>query len=341
MGRRLLIGIAVILVLIGTGVSAYWYVLAQRLSDGFTAWTQARRAAGWAIQARRPSWRGWPVTARLVVPDFRIAGGEAEIPGGLSWSTEQLLLDLDLRHPAALILRSVGTQHVGGAKTPGFPYTARVMRATLSLTHPDAPAELAIRALRAGQNGLAVGAIDALVALNAAASSDQSAVAMTLTANLVELPVGTNWPLGPHIASLTTESALSGPVPPPSDPAHEAAAWRDAGGALHVSSLGLRWGPLDARLTGTLSLDRSLQPTAEGRVVASNYAPTLDALAAHRVMGNDAALAAKAVLSLLARAPQAGGPSQVEVPFTIHDRTVAAGGIPLTKLPELRWPGGS
>ena len=108
---------------------------------------------------------------------------------------------------------------------------------------------------------------------------------------------------------------------------------------MRVHALELRWGPLDASSTATVSLDRSLQLTAEGRVLASNYAPTLDALAAHRVMGNDAALAAKAVLSLLARAPTAGGSPQVEVPFAIRDRTVAAGGIPLMKLPELQWPG--
>jgi hypothetical protein len=46
------------------------------------------------------------------------------------------------------------------------------------------------------------------------------------------------------------------------------------------------------------------------------------------------------VLGLLAHPSEATGPQSVEVPFTVRDRGLAVGRIPLMRLPEIAWPAG-
>ena len=76
--------------------------------------------------------------------------------------------------------------------------------------------------------------------------------------------------------------------------------------------------------------------TATAHVVGQNEA--LDALAGGGVITPRTALAAKAVLSLMAKEPEGGGTPQVDVPLTLQDRKLAMGRIPLAILPELLWP---
>ena len=68
------------------------------------------------------------------------------------------------------------------------------------------------------------------------------------------------------------------------------------------------------------------------------YAETLDTLAAHSLISRSAATAAKAVLSLLANAPDDGLRPDVEVPLTLQYRTLSMRQVPLLRLPELDWP---
>ena len=49
-------------------------------------------------------------------------------------------------------------------------------------------------------------------------------------------------------------------------------------------------------------------------------------------MAPSAAIAAKAVLSLLAHAPDNGGPSQVDVPLTLRKRTLSMQSVPLLRI---------
>ncbi len=338
MRRRLLIGLTLTVAAFAAGVSAYWYVLTEQLSAGFTTWVEARRAVGWTIEHGDVVRAGWPMSARLVVPDFRITGGQPEIPAGVSWSAARLTLDIDLLHPTDLVLHASGEQRLGPAGQPGYAYSAELTRVTLSLNDPAAPALISARMLRTRTSGLTIGSVAGSLAVAADASAKESAAALTLSAASITLPAGVPWPLGAHIASLAIDGAVTGPLPAPTAPAAAMRAWRDGGGELHIRHLDMRWGPLESSLMATASLDASLQPVAEGRVVASNYDPALDSLAAHHVIGNDAALAAKAVLSLLAKVPGPGEPPEVEVPFTVRAGTVSARGIPVIKLPQVRWP---
>jgi hypothetical protein len=197
---------------------------------------------------------------------------------------------------------------------------------------------LTVHALRVDADGLAIGAARVLFTADPTAGKAKAALSVNLGAQEIMLPPGVNWPLGRHVVSLSADTAIDGPLPPPRGFVANARTWRDGGGAVDLRQVDLRWGPLDGRLSGTASLDPDLQMLASGAVRARNYAETLDVLAERRIIGTDAALAAKAVLSLLASAPAEGGPAEVEIPFTIRDRVVSVRGIPLVKLPALEWP---
>jgi hypothetical protein len=145
-------------------------------------------------------------------------------------------------------------------------------------------------------------------------------------------------PLGPHVADLEAKAVLNGPLPAAGRPAEAAASWRDGGGSLEVQHLALSWGPLTLTASATLALDDQLQPMGAGNARIVGYAETLDALAAHAMISRSAATAAKAVLSLLANAPDEGSAPEVEVPLTLQYRTLSMRQVPLLRLPELDWP---
>jgi hypothetical protein len=46
---------------------------------------------------------------------------------------------------------------------------------------------------------------------------------------------------------------------------------------------------------------------------------------------------AGAVLAPMARSPAEGGAARVEMPFSLQNRTLSLGLIPLVRLPELVW----
>jgi len=336
--RRLLVRVTMLVLLIVGGISVYWYVVARRVSEGYLAWVAARQAEGWTVSAAGPTLAGWPRIAGVLVSAFRIAGGEPDIPGGVAWQTDRLLVGLDLLHPDHLDVLALGVQRIGPLRDPGVAYTTELTRLGVPLRSPTPTAELTVRSLRVGADGLAIGAVGALIAADPRAGKAQAALSVNLDAQEIVLPPQVNWPLGRRIASLSADAAVNGPIPPSRGFTADARAWSDGGGAVDLRGGDLRWGPLDGSLSGTVSLDQDLQLLASGAARVSNYAETLDVLAARRIIGADAALAAKAVLSLLASAPAGGGPAEVEVPFTIRDRVVAVRGIPLVKLLALQWP---
>jgi hypothetical protein len=328
---------------------AYWRYAAGQLDAGFAAWQADRRAAGWTISTGTPEHGGWPLAVALSVPQVALHGGDPDIPGGLDWSTERLDLQVDLLSPGTLALRASGVQHLRLADLPGVAYTADSAVALLPLQAETPPhsVSLTIRNLRAGlpdiDHGanLTVGLVQLDGAIKPAAPAGEAALTWRLSTEAIALPAlpgGRAWALGSRISSLAIEGAVDGPVPMARGLVPRATAWRDGGGTLEIKHLTLGWGPLGLSGAATLALDARLQPMGTGSLRLVGYAASLDALAAGHVLTANAALAAKAVLSLLASTPEDGGPAEVEVPLTLQDRTLSMRQVPLAKLPEVIWP---
>jgi hypothetical protein len=346
MRRRLwIVPLAGVLLLVA-GHFAIWHYAATQLDAGFAAWLAQRRAAGWTCAAGTPERGGWPLAATLSVPSVVLHGGDPDIPGGLAWSTDRLDLRVDLLSPGTLQVRAEGTQHLSLADLPDIAFTADSLVALLPLEAETPPhaVSLTARNLRAGlpdidaAASLTVGLVQLDAAIKPAAPAGEAALTWRLSTEAIALPAVTAWALGSRISSLSIEGTVDGPVPLARGLVPRATAWRDGGGTLEIRHLAMGWGPLGLSGAATLALDARLQPMGTGSVRLLGYAAALDALASGHVLTPSAAVAAKAVLSLLASVPEDGGPAEVEVPLTLQDRTLSMRQVPLVRLPEVIWP---
>jgi hypothetical protein len=345
--RRLwIILLATPLLLIGAD-TVYWRLAERHLEDGFAAWIAGWRASGWTATVGKPVRGGWPLAATLTVPEVLLNGGDPNIPGGLTWRTDRLVLRADLLRPGLLDVASEGMQRLRLAGRPEIPFTADQLRMALPL-QPGAPprsATIIARDLHATvpagaetSGSLTIGSLDLHLEFKPAAQAGETALGFAFNADAVGLPPPFARLLGPRISSLTLQGALDGPVPRPHVLGELASAWRDGGGTLEIQRLAVNWGPLDLTASATLALDEQQQPMGTGSARVVGYAETLDALATHGIISKSAATAAKAVLSLLASAPDDGGPPDVEVPLTLQYRTLSMRQVPLLRLPEIDWP---
>jgi hypothetical protein len=346
MRRRLwIVPLAGVLLLVGAHF-ALWRYEASQLDAGLAAWLAQRRAAGWTDSMGTPARGGWPLAATLSIPDVTLRGGDPDIPGGLAWRADRLDLRVDLFSPGTLQVGAAGMQALRVGALPEIAYTADSITALLPLAAETPPHEVSLTArnLRAGLPGidaaasLTVGLVQLDASIKPAAPAGEAALTWRLATEAISLPASRAWALGSRISSLSIEGAVDGPVPLARGLVPRATAWRDGGGTLEIGHMALGWGPLGLSGAATLALDQRLQPMGTGSLRMVGYAAALDALANGRVLTPSAAVAAKAVLSLLATAPEDGGPAEVEVPLTLRDRTLAMRQVPLVKLPELIWP---
>jgi hypothetical protein len=339
--RKLWIILLAIPLLLLAADTLYWQIAVRHLEDGFAAWVTQQRAAGWTEANQAPARGGWPLAATLTVPAVSLAGGSPDIPGGVAWSADRLVLNVALPRPDQLQIAAEGTQRLRFAGNPEVSYTADQLDVALPLRAARWPPYLDVTVdhLRAKPPDDAdVDTLRLHLDFHPEAQSGEPALTFGLKAEAINLPSRISRPLGPHITSLAADGVLNGPVPAGRTPSERAASWRDGGGSLEIRHLALVWGPLDLMASATLALDDQLQPMGAGSARLVGYAETLDALAAHGAISRSAATAAKAVLSLLANNPDDGSPPAVDVPLTLQYRTLSMRQVPLVRLPEVDWP---
>jgi hypothetical protein len=328
--RAFLILLLALLAVVVAGDTGLWWASTQRLRRTVADWQQAAPAQGWTLRSGDAEVAGWPIAARLILPDVAVTGGEAELPGGLAWTAGRVVLSIELAHPRQIALSAEGAQSLRLSVLPTVQYTAGRMVAVQQLTDATAPTALSVAGLRTA-GGLTVATLAAEATLG-----DNPAVDLTLQAQGIGVPQAGG--AATPIEQAALQVALSRLPPPGPDPAARAAAWRSAGGTLLVQRLAASWADFSLAATARLTLDAALQPQGTADVTLVNYAAALDALADSHVVNPRAAGVAKAVLGLMAR-PAAGGAGAVELPLSVQDRTVSVGQFPLARLPLLVWPG--
>jgi hypothetical protein len=337
MTRRLLFVAAAVVAILAAGSFALWRWAEGRMEQGFAEWRSGMAARGWTVHAGATGRGGWPLAAELDVDDLAISGGLGALPGGAAYTARRVAVRFDLLDPAVVTVRGEGNQSLRLDTGPVLPFTADRLVVTVPVAQPTSAA-LDAGAVRFGPpaDGLTVGLLQGQADWHA-----PKAIALRLSAEAITLPPppASQAPLGAHIASATVEGEVSGTFPAnPPGPAAAAAAWRDSGGAITLQRIALGWGPLGVAGNAVLKLDEALQPDIAATLRLVGLDETLTALAnAHAITGR-AAQTAKAVVGLMAHAPEGGGTPGVEVPLTVHDGSVAIGMIPLATLGKLNWP---
>ncbi|MFC7477186.1 DUF2125 domain-containing protein [Dankookia sp. GCM10030260] len=345
---RGLLGLALLAALLAAGHALLWRWMGGQLEAGFQDWTAQRRALGWRVEHAAPVRGGWPFAATLTLPRFRLEGGGATLPGGIDWQAEALVLRLAPPRLDRLAVEMPG-RHRLRLGDWDLPFAADRLAATLPLEAGVLPREARLEAGRL-RLGTPAGAVELRTArleveTRMTAIEGEPAVTLRVAAGEVLLPPGEGSALAPAVAVLgrgMTEAmldlVLGGPMPPGRGPAAKAEAWRDGGGTLALQGLALRWGPLAASGTATLTLDEDLQPMGAGTLRVAGAGEALQAAAQAGLLGRSAAATGRTVLRLLSRTPAAGGPAELDLPLTLENRVLAAARVRLAQLPEWHWP---
>lgn len=345
-GRRVLRGVGMtllgLLVLAGAAHTFVWLRVTGALTVGFSDWVAQQRARGWDVEHALPERAGWPLAARLTVPDFHVTGSTPAMPQGFSWQAGHIALTIAPPHVERLSITAEGPQQLrSGAAT--IPYTAERLRILLPLepSLPTRPTEFLLEGLRAATPVGPVTAAQIRAMIAPGTTDGEPGLRLHLAASQIVLPPSqAAHPFGQIVEASTADAVLTAPPPSPipMTAIERAEAWRDAGGRLTLQEAALRWGPLAGALSMTLELDATLQPEGRGRLMLERPSEALDAVTAAGVLTPQAATGTQAVLALLTRVPEGGGPPRVDVPVAVARGTLSVARIPLLRFPPIAWP---
>ena len=342
----------IVVVLVGVGAfTAYWFFAIATLEERVAGWIEQREAEGWRIDHREAVRSGFPTMLRLTLADGSIAA-----PAGWSWASPSTEISLPVfagweGRAAPVDVAFAGDQRIrlSPAETGptivahGDRLVARVTAAGWLPTGTFAADNLVVAAADGGPP-LVFGRIDATSTGNPAeaAAADHASFDLSVVAQALTLPRSLALALGDRVERLDIEARLMGSLAPPPWP-EAIAHWRDAGGTIEVTRLGLAYGPLELSGDGTLALDEAGDVIGAFSITAQGLAPALAALADRGAIPADIAAAARFVLGPPAagNAPGPGtaksGGASVTVPVSIQNRVVFLGPLPIARLPAPPW----
>jgi len=333
-----LVVVVLLLVLLG-GYSAYWLVVARWVTDGIAAWAQTERAERVDAVWERIGVAGFPFVCRVelesaVLRDGRLTPSpELRIPTLSASARPWDITSWRLMAPAGLSALLAG----GGERPPlklavhtaaGVLIADREAGASLWLNLADVSAE--------GGEAVPIASADAWVILPAKPprSHVDPALGVALDLRRVQLP-GTTSVLNDTIDELAFGITVKGAVPS-GKLAQAVAEWRDAGGTVELNNLHLNWGGVGATASGTIALDRELQPIGGFSGTIAGYDQILTGLVqSGRMRAADAGLA-RLALAMLAKAGPDGRP-EIKTAFTIQNGQMFLGPAKLGKAPRIAW----
>jgi hypothetical protein len=344
MSRRIFRFFALGAIVFFAGWSIYWFIVARNLRDGVARWQASLPAQGWRLDTHDMAFGGWPLRSALTARDVSLSRASAmspgATPGGIGVASATVIVSIDLFQPNRLRIDFPDALHVSFHKQPGITVSGKELAAELPLRAVSPVVHVGGADVRLG---LAPG--DGIIAGSLMSDTEvtQGLARFGITAANVTLPGGVTWALGSHVRSFAVSGTVNGLAALAGTPMAAAAAWRDGGGAVDVSQYKLGWDTLDLTGAGTLRLDDKLQPVGNGTAHVVGYAQTLDRLAATGMLSNSAALAAKAMLTVLSDGKiqtdkkQSGEDGGVDIPISLRNRILSAHQIPLVQTPEVDW----
>ncbi|HMD64313.1 MAG TPA: DUF2125 domain-containing protein [Stellaceae bacterium] len=336
---RLSLVILAALVAIAGAYTAYWFVVAGRIEEGVVDWAQSEQADKVEVSWQTIRVTGFPTAFRVNLdaavlrdgavtpsPELRIPmlSGTARPWDFADWrlaAPEGFTADVAAAGalaPAKLMAQTadgvVSIEPEGGWK----------MWLTLQDTTIEAGAPVRVGSARA----------TVTVPPTPPRGHTGPTMALAVDASRIRLPVAIE-PLGDTIDEIDFGATVKGGIPN-GKLAEAVAAWRDAGGAIELDNLRLKWGALGATATGTIALDQELQPIGGLSGAVQGYDQILTILVqTGRMRAADAGLA-RIALTLLAKAGPDGRP-EIKTAFTIQNGQMFLGPAKLGRAPRITW----
>jgi hypothetical protein len=190
-GPRLALGVLLALAAVGAGHTLLWRAMAAELEAGFATWVQIRRAQGWRVDHAAPLRGGWPLAATLTLPNLRLEGGAATLPGGMTLQSERVVLRVALPRLDRLRVEMPGAQRlrIAGAE---WRFAADTLVALLPLEQGTPPREGEVLAerlrLSSPAGPMSIGHARLSLATSTTATESEPALTMTVEANDIDLP---------------------------------------------------------------------------------------------------------------------------------------------------------
>lgn len=340
--RTTFIAATISLAVLAAAYSAYWWIAAGRIADGFDRWAEERRQEGWSVSHGSVETGGFPLWIALDVANPRI---EAPLPEGRwSWRGQAVQARMRPWNFHRIAFKAPGVHHsryVATASGRAFDTRGADGDGSVRVGGDGKIRHLTAR-LRAvtftaadKSQSVTAGEVEIAATIAPGGGSGETAA---LDAKLMDvlLPETVRAPLGREVAYLALQASITGRVRQ-APVATALKAWRDSGGRLDIKSIVLQWGPLIARGAGALTLDADLQPAGAMTVHVQGYQQTIATLARNGDIKPGAAIAAGLTLGLLSRPGPNGGGPQVKVLVTLKDRVLTAGPQRLTRLRRIEW----
>jgi hypothetical protein len=336
MRRSTVIGLAALLLLLGA-YSAYWFVVAGLIEDGFGQWAQSLREQNLDLSWRAIGVRGFPLSFRIELSDARLRGaaspaGELQVPL-LSGSARPWNFRVwHLTAPSGL------SATAGPADKPAAMLNVQTLEGSVAIGAEGGATVWLGLVAPALDSGMRLAARKTQIWLSLPQHPPQThgepTIGVALDVDGLTLPA-VPAPLHNPLDELAIGVTLMGPIPA-APPREAALAWRDAGGTLELDRFAMRWDTLAMTGSGTMALDRNLQPMGSFSGAIEGYDELMTALvAAGQLRASEAGLA-RLALTVLAKAGPDGRP-QIATSFTLQNGEMYLGRIKLGKAPRIAW----
>ena len=315
--------------------TVYWLFAAQQVRGGIEAWIADHAGRGLAVSFESLDVDGFPfqINIRAAKPtalwtrgldsiEWNAAGLQASMR---PWRLNVVDADLSGRHrftSARSVVFEAGQLDLRAVVRRRGAFSIHVAAA-------DVDAEISA----AGSGRLAKFNMDAHWA--GSPSEDGAPLRLDLGADGMVAPDRWATPFGREIPALRIAGTVTGRLDELRDPDF-LKTWRDGGGTIEIAQLALTHGPADLQSSGTLALDKDLQPIGAMTARVEGFMETVDALSRVRLIGVGEATAAKLVLAVIAKRPSGQTPF-IEAPLTLQDRTLSVDKIELLEVPVVDW----
>ncbi len=335
-----LVGLAAgaLLLVAAGGYTAFWFIAATRLEDRLGQLAQLLRPHKVDLSWQRLQVGGFPLALRVDIGGLELR--DRAPPAASVMRLAQLIAaaapwNLFAWHLAAPDGVAIAA---GSGPAPIATIAARTASGTLllppaggarawfDLQEPHADSRITL----AAQNAR----LWLILPPHPPQSDEDPALGFAVDAHRLSLPA-----LPPPFRNPLDELAFGvtvrGPVPT-APPRQAAAAWRDAGGTADIDHVALRSGRLTIGGSGTVALDRDLQPEGAFSLAIEDYPALLDALVAEKRLTRDDARLAGLALALLARRGPDGKP-EIRTSLSMQNGKMFLGPVAIGPAPHIAW----